>query len=117
MARGNLAHNEFTRSGTGLADPSPTTGDPVNNHQTTNDGKVVLRVENTNGASTARVVTIHFDAAATVDGVAPANRTYSVAAGATAWLGPYDAARYGNPLLIDVDNAELQVTAFHITPA
>lgn len=115
MARGVLPQASASRTGTGTTDPTPVTGDPTNNHQTTNDGNVVLRVQNTNAGSTARTLTVRVSK--TIDGQAITSKTFVIPAAGVRWIGPFPTDTYGRQLLIDVDNAELKVTAFHFTPA
>lgn len=108
MARVQIPVNAFVRAGTALT--TPTTGDATNNHYMTNDGRTVILVKNTNAGSTARVVTINISQ--TVDGQAVAAVTHSLAAGASAFYGPFDHAIYGNPVNIDVAHAELVLSAY-----
>jgi hypothetical protein len=93
-----------TRAGVAL---TSTTGDPVNHHYVMNSGRVVLIVENT-GAST-RTVTFRF--ARTVDGQAVTPRAETLAAGAKELFGPFDPQEYGGKLQVDVDHADLKITA------
>lgn len=96
----------------GVAPATPTTGDATNNHTIPNDGAVFLLAKNTNGASTARTLTVHI--AKTVDGQAATSRTYSLAAGASLYLGRWPASEYGSDLLVDVSHAELVLSAYHL---
>jgi hypothetical protein len=107
MARVQVPVTVSTRDGVAL--PAETTGDPVNNHYVQNSGKTKVHVHNTNGASTARTVTIHV--ARTVDGQSVTSKTKSIPAGETDVFGPFPQDDYGTQLLIDVDNAELKLRA------
>lgn len=111
MARGVLTPGVISRTGVALV--SETTGDPTNNHQVVNNGtSTFVLVHNTNGGSTARTLTVHISK--TVDGAAVASKTYSIAAAATKLIGPFPTAVYGATLLLDVDNAELHLAAYHL---
>lgn len=108
MPRGTLVVTSSARSGTEL--PAPTTGDPTNGHQYANDGTVMFLALNS-GSTVSRTVTVHITK--TVDGIpVTGTRTVPVAVGKTALIGPYSPADYGTTVLIDVDNAELKLTAF-----
>ncbi|MER6485761.1 hypothetical protein ABT264_19660 [Streptomyces virginiae] len=87
-----------------------TTGDATNNHTVTNNGRVLIMVENS--GATARVVT--FNLARKVDGQSVTARTKSLAAGAKELFGPFDPQDYGGKLLIDVAHAELKLTAISL---
>lgn len=111
MARSTLTITNITKAG--VAPPAETTGDPVNNHLLPNDGvKTFLLARNANGSSTARTLSVRFQGS--VDGQAITPRTYSIPAGASRYIGPFDATKYGRNVEIDVDNAELRLTAFRI---
>lgn len=110
MPRVAVPVNTITR--TGIAPAAEVNGDATNNHQIDNDGKTFLLVRNANGASTARTVTVRVSQ--TVDGQAVTSRTKSVAAGTSAYMGPFPTSQYGSPLLVDVDNAELKLSAYRL---
>lgn len=110
MARVNLPHTEITRAG--VAAGAEVTGDATNHHETANDGRVFLLVRNSNGASTARTVTILVPG--TVDGQDVGDRAISIAAAASRYIGPFPKAVYGSTVQVNVDNAELKLTAYHI---
>lgn len=110
MARGVVPVTEITR--TGVAEPAETNGDATNNHVIANDGNMWIEVRNSNGASTARTLTIHLTGAR--DGQAPAPKTYSIAAAATRRIGPFPVSLYGSAMQVDVDNAELKLLALGI---
>ncbi|WP_055523431.1 hypothetical protein [Streptomyces graminilatus] len=109
MARGVIPVTGVNRSGVLL--PNPTTGDAINKHTVENNGRVVLLVENT-GSTVARTVSFHL--ARTVDGFSVTPRTVSVSAGDTKACGPFNPNDYGDDLLVDVDNAELKITAIRV---
>ena len=107
MPRGNIVVTSSSRSGTEL--PAPTVGDPTNGHQYSNDGATMLLAQNS-GSTVVRDVTIHITKQ--VDGIpVTGTRVVPVAVGKTELLGPYATADYGTTVLIDVDNAELKLTA------
>jgi len=108
MPRVALTLNDVSRGG--LVVPAETNGDATNNHTVTNDGKVFVLVRNS-GAG-ARTVT--FVTPGTVDAQAVADRAVSMTAGQSRYFGPFPPTDYGDPLSIDVDNAELKLTAFHL---
>ena len=112
MARAAINNADVVRTGTGVALPSETTGDPVNNHFVNNDGNVILIARNSNGASTARTVTVRLPGA--VDGQTISPRTYSIPAGATRVIGPFPTGSYGTTMQVDVDNAELLLYTLRI---
>lgn len=112
MARSALAVNIINK--TGLAVPAETNGDVANGHTLPNNGiDTFLLVRNSNGSSTAHTLTVRLSG--TVDGQAISPRTYSIAASASRYIGPFDINRYGSSLLVDVDNAELKLTAFRLS--
>lgn len=113
MARGSLTPVEIVKAGVALG--SETAGDATNGHTVVNDGEVFILAHNTNGGSTAR--TASFVRKRTVDGVAPAVRAVSVAAATTKLIGPFPTIDFGVALDIDVSHAELQLTAYHFSPA
>lgn len=110
MPRADLTVTAISR--TGVAPPAETTGDPVNNHTVNNDGSVFLLARNSNSGSTARTVTVHVNK--TIDGQAVASKTYSIPASSSLYIGPFPPETYGADLLVDVDNAELKLSAFHL---
>jgi len=111
MARTALTVVESTKAGTLL--PAGATADVANGNVVNgNDGRVIVLAQNTNGASTARTVTITVTGA--IDGFAPAPRTVSVAAGTTKTLGPYDTTAYSTALQISGDHAELKFQVIRI---
>lgn len=110
MARGNLPLTQISRAGVAPASEVP--GDAVNGHQMTNDGKAFVIVRNSNGGSTARIVTFHVPG--TIDGQSATPRAVSIAAGATEYFGPFPANTYGRAVLIDVAHADLKLSAYHL---
>jgi hypothetical protein len=109
MARAALTVNAITKAG--LVVPAETNGDPTNGHLLPNNGVTTfLLVRNANGASTARTLTVRLQGS--VDGQAITPRTYSIPAAASRYIGPFDTTRYGSSVAIDVDNAELKLSAF-----
>lgn len=109
MPRVNLPHTNISR--TGIAPGAEVNGDPANNHSTANDGRVVLLVRNS-GTTVNRVVT--FPISKTVDGQAVASRTVSIPQSTSRYIGPFPPGDYGDTLNVDVDNAELKLTAYHL---
>jgi hypothetical protein len=110
MARTDLTVNDITRAG--IVDPTPVAADVANGNSVGNDGRIVLRVKNTNGSATTRTLTVALNVS--VDGQAVTARSYPVAAGVTRWIGPFDTSNYGTSIALNGDNAELQITPFRI---
>lgn len=110
MARTALTAIQATRSGTTL--PPATAGDATNGNSIANDGRVILIVKNTNGASTSRTIT--FATVRSVDSLANPTRSETLTAGETQVFGPFSPTDYGNTLAINVDNAELTIQAVHV---
>lgn len=104
MARTLITPTTITRAG--VAPPAEASGDVSNGNYTFNDSHTVILVRNSNGASTARTMSIPFNSG--VDGQTVTPRTYSIAAGASRYVGPFDVTTYGTQLKIDSDNAELK---------
>ena len=112
MARSTLTVTSITKAG--VAPPAETNGDPTNNHLLPNDGtNTFLLARNSNGASVARTLTVRLQGS--VDGQAITPKTYSIPAGASRYIGPFDTARYGSSVQVDVDNAELKLTALRLS--
>lgn len=109
MPRVNLPHTSISRAG--VAPGAEVTGDPTNNHSTANDGRVFLLVRNS-GSTVNRVVTLQIPTV--VDGQAVTARTVSIPQSTSRYIGPFPPADYGDTLTIDVDNAELKLTAYHL---
>lgn len=111
MARGIIAHTEITRSG--VAPAAEVNGDATNGHQTNNDGQVEVIVRNSNGSSTARWV--RFVIPGAIDGQTVTPRQVSIPAGETRKFYGFPVEVYGNPLLIDVEHAEIKLAVEHKT--
>lgn len=108
MARVNIPVTQITRSG--VAPAAEVNGDATNNHTVNNDGRMFLLARNA-GAST-RTLTIRVNAM--VDGQAVAARTVSLATTVSRYVGPFPVSQYGEDLLVDVDNADIKLTAYHL---
>ncbi|MFJ5156330.1 hypothetical protein ACIQCF_33180 [Streptomyces sp. NPDC088353] len=95
-------------SDAGHADPEETVGDPANGHSLPNTGKTVLRVRNDDEAAhTLTLVT-----PITVGGKNVEDTEVTIPAGATLSFGSLSTALYGSSTPIDVDSAQLKLTAF-----
>lgn len=101
-----------TISRAGVAPASETTGDATNNHSVQNNGKTFLLVRNGNGASTARTVTLRLSGS--YDGQSVTPRTVTIAAAASRYIGPFPTSTYGTSLLVDVEHADLKLSAYTI---
>jgi hypothetical protein len=110
VPRTTLNAVQASRAGTTL--PAAVAGDAVNGNQIANDGRVVLLVQNTNAATTARTVT--FATVVSIDGLTAPARSETIPAGETQVFGPFTVNDYGRLLAINVDNAELTVQAIHV---
>jgi hypothetical protein len=110
MPRTTLTAVQASRAGTTL--PTATAGDAVNGNQINNDGRVVLIVKNTNAATTARTIT--FATTVKVDGLTAPTRSETIPAGETQAFGLFPPNDYGTVLQINVDNAELTISAIHV---
>lgn len=104
MARTLITPTAIVRAG--VAPPAETTGDVSNGNYAPNDARTVILVRNSNGAATARTMSIGF--AGTIDGQTITPRTYSIPAAASRYVGPFDVTTYGTTLKIDSDHAELK---------
>lgn len=111
MARVNLPLTEIARAG--VAPGAEVNGDAVNNHEFSNDGRVFLLVRNS-GAG-ARTVTFKFQK--TVDGQAVTSRAVAMGAGVSRYFGPFPVVDYGSTPQVDVEHAELKLTAYHLGAA
>lgn len=107
MPRVNVPVTTITRAG--VADATPVTGNPTDNHSVINsDGSVWIEAENT-GASSRQVSVLFEDA---VDGQTVPAKTYSLAAGARRRIGPFPVRYYGSVLQVDVNHAEVELSAY-----
>lgn len=94
-----LVHNLVSRP-TGLADPAgvaPAGAFVVPD----NDGNLIVRAKNTGGSP----ADVTFTPQATIAGMSFADETYTLAAGATEWLGPFP------PAIFNDSNGDLLGTA------
>lgn len=96
----------------GVAPAAETNGDATNNHTVANDGKTIMLVRNANGAATARTLTVRLSGAVDGQGISP--KTYSIAAAASRYIGPFPVGSYGSTMQVDVDNADLKLSAYRI---
>lgn len=95
----------------GGVDPAGTAGDTTNGMTVSNGGTMFLQVNNTD--TVAR--TFEIDVPGAIDGIAPANRTYSLAAGESRKIGPWPVTIYGNSLSVPVVSSNLlQFRAFAV---
>jgi len=108
MPRVNVPVTAITRAG--VTPAAEVNGNATDNHVVANNGRTVLLVRNANGSSTTRTLTVIIQGA--IDGFAPAPRTYPIAAGASRYIGPFDTVAYGTLMQVNVDNAELKLSAY-----
>jgi hypothetical protein len=109
MPRVNVPVTQITR--TGIAPATEVNGDATNNHSVVNDGSVWLEVRNA-GTTVSRTVSARFEN--TIDGQTIPAKTWSIPTEATRRIGPFPVRMYGSSLLVDVDNAELKLTAYKL---
>ncbi|MEW2578357.1 hypothetical protein [Streptomyces syringium] len=107
MPRVNVPVTSITR--TGVAPATEVNGDATNNHSIENNGAVWVMVRNS-GSTVARVVSAVY--ANTVDGQTVPAKTWSIPTSSTRYIGPFPIKYFGTTLLIDVDNAELKLSAY-----
>jgi hypothetical protein len=110
MPRTAMTVTDISRAG--VAVPAEQTVDVANGNYVPNDGKVVLLVRNSNGAATSRTLTIAVNGS--IDGQPVTSRSYSIAAGASRYLGTFDTTNYGTQLNINGDNTDLKVSPLRI---
>ena len=115
MARTAIVVTTPDRSG--VTQPSTQASDFTNGmYIANNTGRIILEVKNNNAGS--QTIAIPFGPNGTVDGVAPADRTVTLAAGATKIIGPFppsfynqtDRSVYVNPSV----NTDLAIRAYAI---
>jgi len=109
MPRVNLPHTNISRAGT--TDGAEVDGDATNFHSTANDGRVWIEVRNAD-AGGAHTATVHIQDK--VDGQTVAPKAYSVPASSKRRIGPFPPSDYGSVLQVDVDSAQLKLTAYHL---
>jgi hypothetical protein len=109
MARVDVPLTEITRAG--VAPGAEVTGDAVNNHSFTNDGKVFLLARNS-AATATRTVTLRI--AQTVDSQTVTSRTVAVPISVSRYVGPFPTDVWGQTVLIDVDHADLKLSTYHL---
>lgn len=112
MARTNIPHTEFSRAGVSPATPAP--GDTVNQHVLTNDGRVILYVENADAVNEETVTVI---SAATHDGLAVADLVVTLPASESRFIGPFSEATFGRDISVDVSSVDVSLAAYHMRPA
>jgi uncharacterized membrane protein YgcG len=103
MARTNIA--VFTTSRTDGSAPVATAADVANGNSTANDGAVVLVARNTD--TNPHTLTVHITRQ--VDGVTPAAKTFSIAAGTTEYIGPFTPNDYSLTLTYDLDSSTVTI--------
>lgn len=95
----------------GLTPPAETNGDATNQHELANNGRVIILARN----SGAGARTITFRVAKIVDGLTAPTRVVSIPAAASRYFGPFPVDDYGVLMQIDVEHAEVKLTALSIT--
>lgn len=93
MARTALTYSKFVGNGS-IADPVGTNVDPTNGHTiaAAQFDRTVLRVTNTSGAS--KNVTVKAGTYPPAMAAGQGDLVVPIAAGATAWLGPFESGRF-----------------------
>jgi hypothetical protein len=106
MPRVIVPVTQFSKAG--IAPAAEVTGDPTNLHYLFNDSQTVILVRN-NGAST-RTFTAQF--AVTFDGQSVTGKPYSIPATSSRYIGPFETGTYGTTMNVDVDHADLRLSAY-----
>lgn len=101
MARSSIPVTRLTFDDSGV-DPTSTevASDSVEKHYVENNGRVILQVRNEDTVSR----TVTFETTHTVDGLAVADRTLTIAAGVEKYVGPFPRSIYNDGsehLLVD----------------
>ncbi|WP_331445853.1 hypothetical protein [Streptomyces xanthochromogenes] len=110
MARVNVPVTLITRAG--VAPGSEVAGDATNGNSVANSsGDVWIEVRNS-GSTVARLLSANF--ANTVDGVTVDAKTWSIPISTSRRIGPFPVKYYGTTLNLDVDNAELKLSAYRM---
>ncbi len=109
MPRVIVPLTEITRAGVAPAVDSD--GDPVNGHSVANDGRAIVLVRNSGAVSRNLTVQVPLP----VDGQSVTPKTFVIPAGASRYIGPFPEAVYTNLLRLDVDNAEIKLSAYRLT--
>lgn len=94
----------------GIAAPAGAASDNVNHNSVVNDGSTWLLIANTGGSTGTVAVAI----AETVDGMAVPARSYSVAASAAIWAGPFPTSIYGRSLDLLPSASTMHIAAVKI---
>lgn len=92
----------------GVADAAEANGDTVNGHVVVNTGRTVITVRN---ADASNPHTVTFITPGTVAGLAIADHAVSIPASATRKFAGFDPSIWGGALSIDVDSAQLKLSA------
>lgn len=90
---------------------TPAVGNTVDGMSLVNDGKTVVDIKNTNGASTAHDATFH--PLTVVEGHTVTD-PFTIPAGVTWGFGPFPVELYGTSMLITAAHAELTFVARRI---
>lgn len=107
MPRVAIPVTQITRAG--IAPATEVTGDATNNHSVANTGDCFILVRNA-GATVSRTMTVLY--AKTFDGQAVTSRTVVVPISVSRYVGPFPVDMFGATLLVNVDNAELRLSAY-----
>ena len=108
MARVAIPVSAVVRAG--LTPASETNGDATENHTFVNDGRTIILARN----SGAGARTITFRVAQILDGLTAATRVVSIPAGASRYFGPFPTDVYGTLTQIDVEHAEIKLSALSV---
>ncbi|MFD5468882.1 hypothetical protein [Streptomyces sp. NPDC127105] len=107
MARASLPITKLSDAGS--PDPAETNGNPTDGHSLPNTGRTVLRVRN---ADATNPHTLTLVPPITVAGKRVEDTKVTIPAGATLSFGSLSTALYGSSTPINVDSAQLKLTAF-----
>lgn len=108
MARVDLPVGRISRL---VAIPLPAAAsDATNDHDMVNNGVTLVLVVNTGGSTRNGEAVIQ----QTIDGQTPTVVPYSIPAGGYVVLGPFPPEIYGDHLLFNIDNNDLDLRAFSL---
>ncbi len=109
MPRVNVPVTDITRAG--ITPATEVNGDATNQHSFANDGATWLEVRN--GGASPRTLTLVIGT--TVDGNAVTNPTVALAASALKKVGPFPVGIYGTTMSVNVDHADIKLTAYRLS--
>ncbi len=110
MPRVNVPVTDVTRAG--ILPATEVNGDATNQHSFSNDGSTWLEVRN--GGASPRTLTLVIGVAGP-DGATVTNPTVALAASALKKVGPFPVGIYGTTMSVNVDHADIKLTAYRLS--